>query len=387
MKQFLLPILLMMAFNLFGQGIEFFHGTWEEALEKAKAAEQLIFVDAYAKWCGPCKRMAKNTFTQKHVGEFFNSNFLNVKMDMESSDAKTFRKHYPVSSYPTLLFINGDGEVVSKGVGAKKPDDLIKMGEFAISQFDVSEDYAAAYEKGDRDPELIYNYVKALNKMGKPSLKIVNDYLKTQTDMTTEDNLKFIQVACSEADSKVFDLLIQHRPRIEAASSKEAVLETIEAACTRTAEKAIEFESNDLHEEAKAKMKKYYPEKAQAFTFDRDMKFYLATHNAKAYMKCCSNFAKKEVKNNASQLHDLAKIIQDNFHDNGSAMKQAEKYAGKAAENGGLANYYYTYANILMLNGKKSKALQMARKSLELAEGDRAAAAGIEKLIHKIEEG
>ena len=70
-------------FQLKAQGIEFFKGTWEEALAEASAKEKLIFVDAYAVWCGPCKRMAKNVFTQDKVGEFFNKNFVNMKIDME----------------------------------------------------------------------------------------------------------------------------------------------------------------------------------------------------------------------------------------------------------------------------------------------------------------
>jgi thiol-disulfide isomerase/thioredoxin len=45
------------------QGIEFFHGPWSEALAKAKTEDRLIFVDAFASWCGPCKRMAAETFT------------------------------------------------------------------------------------------------------------------------------------------------------------------------------------------------------------------------------------------------------------------------------------------------------------------------------------
>ncbi len=36
------------------QGIEFFKGTWEEALAEAKKQDKILFVDAYAKWCGPC---------------------------------------------------------------------------------------------------------------------------------------------------------------------------------------------------------------------------------------------------------------------------------------------------------------------------------------------
>jgi len=93
------------AFTAQGQGIEFFHGTWKEALEEAKKQDKLVFVDAYAQWCGPCKKMAKNTFTKAEVGDFHNQNFVNLKLDMETPDGRDFGGKYPVSAYPTLLYL------------------------------------------------------------------------------------------------------------------------------------------------------------------------------------------------------------------------------------------------------------------------------------------
>ena len=46
----------------------------------------MIFLDAYASWCGPCKMLQKNVFTKKAVGDFYNSKFINVKMDMEKGE-------------------------------------------------------------------------------------------------------------------------------------------------------------------------------------------------------------------------------------------------------------------------------------------------------------
>ncbi|MEO0469894.1 MAG: thioredoxin family protein, partial [Bacteroidota bacterium] len=63
-------------------GIKFFEGSWDDALAKAKKEKKVVFVDAYTDWCGPCKAMARNTFPNDDVGEFFNKHFINYKYNM-----------------------------------------------------------------------------------------------------------------------------------------------------------------------------------------------------------------------------------------------------------------------------------------------------------------
>lgn len=110
------------------QGISFFQGTWDEAKVKAKAENKLIFVDAYAVWCGPCKWMASNAFPDAAVGEYFNKYFIAVKMDMEKSSNAAFAKQYPVEAYPTLFFIKSDGKIADKVVGAQDAAGLLAVG-------------------------------------------------------------------------------------------------------------------------------------------------------------------------------------------------------------------------------------------------------------------
>jgi len=116
-------------------GIEFFHGTWQEALDLAKKEHKLIFMDAYATWCGPCKMMASRTFTQKEVGDFFNKNFINIKMDMEHHpEGRRLSQKYGLRAYPTLYFINPKEEVKHTSVGYLKPNQLIEQGKLALQK-------------------------------------------------------------------------------------------------------------------------------------------------------------------------------------------------------------------------------------------------------------
>ncbi|MBK7128328.1 MAG: DUF255 domain-containing protein [Crocinitomicaceae bacterium] len=118
-------------------GISFFKGTWAEALKKSEDDNKLIFLDAFASWCGPCKRMTAYTFTDDAVGTYFNEHFINVKMDMEkNADGPRLSSKFNLEAYPTLYFINADEEVVHQSLGYQEPEALIKVGETAFGKKD-----------------------------------------------------------------------------------------------------------------------------------------------------------------------------------------------------------------------------------------------------------
>jgi len=107
MKKILIIALMLFAGSVSAQeGIQFFQGSWNEALAKAKAENKLIFVDIYTSWCGPCKLMAKDIFPLRSVGEKFNKNFINYKIDAEKGEGIMVAKTYKVNAYPTYLFVN-----------------------------------------------------------------------------------------------------------------------------------------------------------------------------------------------------------------------------------------------------------------------------------------
>lgn len=110
------------------KGIKFESISFEQALEQAKATNKLIFMDAYAVWCGPCKWMDANSFKDQAVGDFFNENFINLKVDMEKGEGPNLARRYKVTAYPTLFFINAEGEIVERVLGAKPAKDLLKIG-------------------------------------------------------------------------------------------------------------------------------------------------------------------------------------------------------------------------------------------------------------------
>lgn len=361
---------LSIAASTFAQGIQFFEGAWGEAQGAAEKQEKLIFVDAYAVWCGPCKAMAKNVFPNEKVGEFFNKHFVSMQIDMERGMGLEFAKQYPVRAYPTLFFMDSKGKILKTVVGAQSIEGLLSIAKGVLDADDKSLNFAAEYEKGKREPELIYGYVRALNKAGKPSLKISNEYLRSQKDLTTPFNLKFILEAATEADSKVFDWLIQYRKEIAKVTSEDEVRQRILDACRNTAQKAIEYQSKDLVADAIDKVKKYYSDKAEAFEGQAWMDFYLETKDAPNFNKTAKNFAKRYIFDDAHELQSLTKTIVENFKEDKNSMNLAEDLAKRATEVGQTSVYHLIYADVLYRNGKKEQALGVAKQALELAKAE-----------------
>jgi thiol:disulfide interchange protein len=116
------------------EGILFFKGTWTDALKKAKKENKMIFLDAYANWCGPCKKMKSNTFSDKSVADFYNKYFINVAKDMENGEGKSLAKIFEVEAYPTLIFLNSNGFIIEKTLGFKDPGAFLKIGKNVLSR-------------------------------------------------------------------------------------------------------------------------------------------------------------------------------------------------------------------------------------------------------------
>ena len=389
-KLSLFVFLLSLSLGTTAQGIEFFHGTWEEALVKAEAEGKLIFVDAYTTWCGPCKRMSANVFPVAEVGDVFNANFINVKLDMEKAESTSFRKVHPVRAYPTLLWINGKDEAVHTSVGGKTVDKLIAVANEAIAKQDDIEALAAEWEAGDRDPKLAFTYIRALVRRQQPHLKVANDYLRSQKNLGTPDNLNIIQVAATNADSRIFDLLTKNKAALVALNGQESFDATVRSAVKATKARALEFKDPSLLETAVKKLSAVDPAAGKQLALEGKFEMAAKGIDEKAFVKSMKNYLKKGTNGDASRLQEIHQIAaKSKFISNDKVLDmaiEAGAASAAAAPDGGFEKYY-RLANFLLKQDRAEQALTYAKMAKELMPAGKANyARAVDGLIKKIQD-
>jgi thioredoxin-related protein len=139
----------------------------DKAFAKSASANKPIFVDTYTDWCGWCKHMDKEIFSDENVATYFNENFLCMNIDGDAESSASFISKYEVSGYPCLLILDSEGNVLNRSDGAITDiDEFIEFGEMAYyklypetSPWKINE---SIYNEGNRDPKFLMEYALSM---------------------------------------------------------------------------------------------------------------------------------------------------------------------------------------------------------------------------------
>ena len=124
--------------------------TFEQAVEKSKKEKRKVFIDVYTDWCGWCKVMDKNTFSDPQVAKILNEKFYPVKFNGEQRENVVFngttfkfvqsgRNGYHELaaallnnklSYPTVVFLDEEFRMLQPLPGYQGPEAFHKIVQF-----------------------------------------------------------------------------------------------------------------------------------------------------------------------------------------------------------------------------------------------------------------
>ena len=135
---------------------------FDAAAEKAKRENKHMIVDVYTTWCGWCKVMERQTYTNAEVVSYLNENFVLAKVNGESSaelhykgeamTERTFARKVGVTGFPTTYFLKPDADIIGGAPGFIPPDNFIIYAKYVNTKW---------YEKGS--PQ---EYLKATQQQG-----------------------------------------------------------------------------------------------------------------------------------------------------------------------------------------------------------------------------
>ena len=79
-----------------------------------------IMVDVYADWCGWCKTLDEETYSDARVIELAADSFISVKINGDND--YDFAMKYGIRNYPTILFVDSEGNEIHRVIGFRNAD-------------------------------------------------------------------------------------------------------------------------------------------------------------------------------------------------------------------------------------------------------------------------
>ena len=203
--------------------------SFDEALKAAKQENKLVFIDFYTDWCGPCKKMARDVFPQKQVGDFMNAKFVNLKLNAEQ-EGRELAARYNVSAYPTFVVLDTEGKVVTELKGSMDGQAFIQKLGGQLNPDMTPERMAERYKSGERTPELVNAYALTLMEKGNEDegFQVVNEYFNSLSDaerLSSANSFLYTRYTVSLNEPKA-DFMFAHRNEFEE-PAKSAILERI----------------------------------------------------------------------------------------------------------------------------------------------------------------
>jgi thioredoxin-related protein len=368
------------------QGIKFEESNFTTVLAKAKKENKLVFIDAYTTWCGPCKLMAKNIFPQKTVGDYYNSHFINAKIDMEKGEGIEIAKKYNVKAFPTYLFVDGNGELVHRTLGYVEENDFIQ---FAKDAGDPSKRLTALkqkFEDGEKDPEFLKNLASlTMYNDAEFAGRVMERYFSSKKELDREDVQMLLSVA-QNPDSPMYKIFQAKKDEI----SKIITPEKYEAI-----DKNIKISSvfkKSYNAQSKTWDDNYFLTEAQKFLSKDEAEKILKKAQASRALRD-KDFAKYEKLMlelnqdtsalSSEELNSLAWNFFENVS-NKTSLEKALVWAQESVKKDENFANTDTLANLYNKTGDKKNAKLWAEKSIELAKKTGQDSSDTEKLLKSL---
>lgn len=327
MKYLIISIILTgFVLTSHAQGIRFFEGTWQEALNKAKAENKPLFVDVYTTWCGPCRKMVNEIFPLPEVGDKYNASFINYKTDAEKGEGIEIAKKYKVNSFPTYIFVNGEGTLLYRSLGSMPSDKFLGEADIAVTEFKDPKPFAVwqdEYDTRKNDAAWMLDYIKKRMKLKMNSGKELDQYFNicTKEEILDSELIPFLtQFQHMNSDGPFYQFLFQHKEEVrtllkEKYNKTTYVDEFLIFIAKQDVERAIEKKDEALLDKIVKILLDSKPDELPVDWREGEakMKYFTRTHQPERLKELLKKYGESVINYNISKIRQLDSIALARF--------------------------------------------------------------------------
>ncbi|WP_044207361.1 DUF255 domain-containing protein [Flammeovirga sp. OC4] len=368
--QLLLLIGGFLVYPLTAQQVDFFEGKWEEVLKEAKKKDLQVYVGVNTPYCESCKEMDRHVYSDKEVARFYNEQFVNYKVDIQSEIGRFISSNYNIRSFPAHLYFSSAGKILHQAKGKLPPKVFLEKGEEALSP---SFQLYTLKKKVEQGEELTFNeylnYTLASYDVGVMD-HATNDKLFT---LLKPEDLKDKKVQSavsqilynSDVNSEAFCFFVKYKPLFADIFSPQKMNKIYRGLAKNTLSSSMEVKDVHSFEEKMTQLKEVLPNTiALRMAFSYEPRFFLSMgYDEKAFESIQNNFRYIQSKPNASELkkcNDWAWYYYQHS-DNVEHLQEALKWVTFSISKKNSYNYLDTQAHLYYKLGRYQDSENVAR--------------------------
>lgn len=356
-------VLLQISAKSQNSKIDFKPINFSTALENAKKLNRYIFIDVATEWCGPCKKLDSEVFTNDSVATYFNSAFVNIKIDAEKGEGIEIAKTYKVSAYPTLLIINADGNLVHRISGFKTPDALTNFAKDSYIPEKTFTYLDSFYYSNNNDPKYVFKHLELRKSTSLSNKDVLENYFSRQSaqDKFNQVSWNIIRDYTFFYKNEFFLFLLKNEKQFAQLYTPDSVKAKISDVLMSS------FMNIDIADHLK-----YRQEIAKLNFLSRDYILFhmdMMIYQNENWSKLVKLAVEKGDKYNDSKFYftSYAERIIDHSNEKNALLKAEKwlKYAQVKWENEFNSNDWFAYTKVLYKLNKLSQAKIAALKTIE----------------------
>lgn len=119
--------------------------SFTQGVKEAAATNKKVLIDVFTDWCGWCKKMDSDTYTDEGVKSYLNQEYVLVKLNAESNNKEMLdtmqvtdaqlASAFGVTGYPTTVFLTSEGQPITAAPGYMKPEEFLNVLKYIAGDY------------------------------------------------------------------------------------------------------------------------------------------------------------------------------------------------------------------------------------------------------------